>query len=138
MTRRIGTSVGAEGPVVCRRLVVMDGAMMQIKIFAFALVTVTVLLVAAGNSEAGNSLHWTAKAAPGYQRMYRAHGSPSAVCQKRSALVIHCFRMFGNLGPYRTLSARLLSSTRVRYVFRDMSGKLNVTTARVRNKDWVA
>jgi hypothetical protein len=98
------------------------------------------LLAATANAPAGTGLHWTSKAAPGYQHYYSSRGSPkeqSAICGKSSARVIRCVRILGLLDF--TLSARLLSRTRVQYVFADRFGRrrLRVWTRRVPNRDWV-
>jgi hypothetical protein len=93
----------------------------------------------AANSQAATSLHWTSKAAPGYQHYYRTHGSPSTVCHKPSALVIRCGNMLARpWDAYRSLSARLLSRTRVRYVWINLDRSRLVATERVRNRAWVA
>jgi|GraSoiStandDraft_4_1057263.scaffolds.fasta_scaffold701974_1 hypothetical protein len=110
-------------------------------ILVAAVVAAAVLLAVTANAPAGTGLHWTSKAAPGYQHYYSAPGSPreqSAICGKSSARAIRCVRILGLLDF--TLSARLLSRTRVQYVFADRFGRrrLRVWTRRVPNRDWVA
>jgi hypothetical protein len=91
------------------------------------------------SSASSDSLHWTSAAVRGYQHYYRTHGSPSTVCHKRAARVIHCVHMLARpLDAYRSLSAQLLSRKRAREVFVGLMGERLVTTSRVRNRDWVA
>jgi hypothetical protein len=111
--------------------------MMRIKNFTLGLVAAALLLVATPIAPAGTSLHWTSKAAPGYQHYYRMRGSPSAVCHKRSAVVIHCVHFASPAGADYSVKVRLLSRTRVQYVFRNVTG-LNVTKARIPDRSWAA
>ena len=91
------------------------------------------------SSASSDSLHWTSAAVRGYQHYYRTHGSPSTVCHKRAARVIHCVHMLARpLDAYRSLSAQLLSRERAREVFVGLMGERLATTSRVRNRDWVA
>ena len=110
---------------------------MPIKTITLGLATAAVLLAATANAPAETSLHWTSKAAPGFQHLYRMRGSPSAVCHERSALVIRCLHIVNGPTTGISVKLRLLSRTRVQYVFRDATG-LNVTSTRIPNKSWAA
>src|SRR5262249_38158412 len=102
-------------------------------------------LAATAYATAGTSLHWTWKAAPGYQHLYRTRGgSSSALCRKRSALLIRCVDLTTRTGDQRlandSILVRLLSRTRVQYVFRYIAidRKVEHNTAPIPNKSWAA
>ncbi len=88
---------------------------MQVKTIGVALIAAAVLLAAAEKAPARTSVHWTAKAAPGFQQILRSHGSPSAVCSKASARVIRCINTQQTVLQHGVencqVSIRLLSRT---------------------------
>jgi hypothetical protein len=106
---------------------------MQIRTITITLITAAVVLAAVGNAEGRlSSLHWTAKAAPGYQHILRTHNSPQATCHKRSAREIHCTKLALN----STASITLMRKTRALRVI-TVLGQPHASTVKV-PRGWAA
>lgn len=70
---------------------------------------------ACGSGSAATGLHWTARAAPGYQHVLRRHGSPTATCRKRSPTLVVCHATMSGLPA--TIRVVPRTRTRARYTF---------------------
>lgn len=106
---------------------------MALKTTTVASIAVAVLLTTTANAPAATGLHWTSKAVPGLEHLYRViGGNDRAVCREESARVIRCLHVG------KTVTVTLLTRTTARFVNVDRYGARHVQVNRLHNLTWAA